>query len=143
MADLVLVRSYDIICPLFVFGTKPEPSDTKRLLLTLTASTDHVTTKMVNNYNKTHSKKYKNKNEIGLMASVDEFYFHWEMYGHTNVDLPKVQNNKETMPTKEMLKYPIIRSLMYKLYNPQFKLEYISYQQYLYKTLMKNTVKCS
>eukprot|EP01084_Bolivina_argentea_P153330 267371_1 len=131
-----------VIAPPFVlFGTDPEPNDAKWFTSTYSVSSEIKPDYYPDNID---------ISKIPSVVSLDEHYFHYELYGHQNAQIPpkKVLQDSENNKKKQMnemssdiTKHPVIGLIQYKMCSPSYHSNYKQYQEYLYKVLQKNTFK--
>eukprot|EP01083_Nonionella_stella_P004065 11721_1 len=123
--------------PMFVFGTDPEPEDAKWLLLTVMAASNvKATAEMIHNCRSRYS---KGTDLTGARVfSCDEFFYHYELYGHEGTEMPSKEDLDAQKPHTN---YPICNELKYKLFSPTYSMDYKRYQTYLYTIFKRNTFK--
>eukprot|EP01084_Bolivina_argentea_P042576 78509_1 len=150
--------------PMFFIVSKPEIDDAKFLIVSAVHSIHTKPTKKMLQLWK-HNRVFMldgskvNVSKIQDISCVDEFFYHYELYGHQNIEMSNKcsSQEKETLLKNQRgylhplsrkfydqtekidIDYSMPRMLWYRMLNPLYNARYKYYQQYLYHLFQKNT----
>eukprot|EP01084_Bolivina_argentea_P074007 134267_1 len=147
--------------PMFYILSKPEIDDAQFLIVSAVYSIrTKPTKKMLQLWKRNNNMLDKFRSKVNVskiqdISSEDPFLYHYELYGHQNIQM----SNKNSSQEKETLlknqrkikrkfhdltekidtHYSVPQMLRYRMLNPEYNTRYKHYQEYLCKLFQKNT----